>query len=76
LVIHGETDNVVPFSCSQEILSLIPHARAVGIGDKLGQVPNLKFGHQWFEYFDVKVWVGVIEEFMKEQSSGNDKAKL
>ncbi|KXN92265.1 hypothetical protein AN958_08718 [Leucoagaricus sp. SymC.cos] len=67
LVIHGENDSVVPFFCNREILALIPHARAVGIGNARGQVPSLKFGHQWFEYFDVKVWVGVVEEFMKTQ---------
>ncbi|KAJ3573438.1 hypothetical protein NP233_g2436 [Leucocoprinus birnbaumii] len=75
LVIHGMNDRVIPFAYSEEILSLIPHARAVGIGNKRGQVPSLKFGHQWFEYFDVQVWVGVVEEFMG-QGGHAERTKL
>lgn len=71
LVIHGQNDQVIPFSCSTDILSLIPHAKAVAIGSARGEVPDLKFGHLWYEYFDITVWVGVFEEFMK---SGDRKS--
>ncbi len=58
---------MVPFFSSTDILSAIPHAKAVSIGPNRGQVPHLDFGHQWYEYFDIEVWVGVIEEWMKAE---------
>ncbi|KAF8521054.1 Alpha/Beta hydrolase protein [Gautieria morchelliformis] len=64
LVIHGREDVVVPFSYAEEILRSIPHARMVEIGSQRGQVPNYDFGHVWYEYFEVDVWVRVIEEFV------------
>ena len=68
LVFHGEIDQIVPFSSSKEILSLIPHAQFVSVGPNRGQLPNLKFGHQWFEYFNAGTWVDVIENFMEAGS--------
>ncbi|KAF9443346.1 alpha/beta-hydrolase [Macrolepiota fuliginosa MF-IS2] len=77
LVIHGQNDRIVPFSSSQEILSFIPHAESVSVGSKRGQVPNLDFGHQWFEYFGAQVWVDVMEVFMNTESGcGGTQAKL
>lgn len=73
LVIHGQKDLVVPFSCTTEIFSSIPHAKAVSIGPNHGQVPNLDFGHQWYEYFDIEIWVGVFEEWMKMEGRGGAK---
>lgn len=45
----------------------------VSVGDKKGQIPNEDFGHHWYEYFDVGVWVDAIEVFLGE---GQEKAKL
>ncbi|KAF7322332.1 Hydrolase-4 domain-containing protein [Mycena chlorophos] len=66
LVIHGTLDRIVPPSCGEEILRRIPWARSLDIdpaGNKRGTVPNVAFGHSWYEYFDVRVWVDVIEGF-------------
>lgn len=38
----------------------------VEVGCTPGQVPNLDFGHHWFEYFDIQVWHDVVERFMGE----------
>lgn len=67
LVIHGELDEIVPFSCGQEILRRIPCARMVEIGKRPGQVENYAFGHHWFEYFDIRVWHDVVETFLTSQ---------
>lgn len=64
-MIHGQIDQVIPFSCAQEILQRIPWARLVEIGERPGQVPDYAFGHHWFEYFDVRVWRDVLEEFLR-----------
>jgi len=64
LVVHGKRDQVVPYSESKKILRRIPWAREVSVGTCRGQVPNLEFGHHWFEYFSAEVWTGVIEEFL------------
>ncbi|KAF9261425.1 alpha/beta-hydrolase [Marasmius fiardii PR-910] len=66
LVLHGEKDTIVPISCGQELLQRIPWSRSLQIGDRPGEVPSLGFGHQWFEYFDPKVWVGVVETFLND----------
>ena len=68
-MIHGREDLVVPFSYGEEILRSLPHARIVEIGSQRGQVPNYDFGHLWYEYFEVDVWVGVIEVFVDEEES-------
>ncbi|KAI0791723.1 Alpha/Beta hydrolase protein [Abortiporus biennis] len=64
LVIHGENDYIVPPECSASILRAIPWARKVQVGPKRGMIPSEKFGHQWWDYFDVNVWVWVIEVFL------------
>nr|GAT45820.1 predicted protein [Mycena chlorophos] len=67
LVIHGTLDRIVPPSCGEEIVRRIPWARSLEIdpaGNTRGTVPNVAFGHSWYEYFDVQVWVDVIEEFV------------
>ncbi|KAG7092932.1 hypothetical protein E1B28_009237 [Marasmius oreades] len=68
LILHGEKDAIVPISCGQELLQRIPWARSVQVGDRPGEVPSLGFGHQWFEYFDPEVWVGVVETFLDAKS--------
>ena len=67
LVIHGQEDITIPFSFGEEIFRSLPHARIVEIGSQRGQVPNYDFGHLWYEYFEVDVWVGVIEVFVDEE---------
>ncbi|KAF8077745.1 Alpha/Beta hydrolase protein [Lyophyllum atratum] len=64
LVVHGELDEVVPFSCGQEILERIPWAKPVKVGEAPGQVESFAFGHHWFEYFAIQVWHDVVEEFL------------
>lgn len=64
LVIHGVLDTVVPFTCGEEILRMLPTARLVPIGTRPGAVPSYQFGHAWFEYFDIEVWKSVFETFM------------
>lgn len=66
LVIHGKEDRIVPNYCGDEILQRIPWAKMVEVGCTPGQVPNLDFGHHWFEYFDIQVWHDVVERFMGE----------
>ncbi|KAJ7224114.1 hypothetical protein GGX14DRAFT_350824, partial [Mycena pura] len=46
----------------QDTVRRIPGARLIKLGNSPGQVPSLafKFGHQWFEYFDVSVWYNVV----------------
>lgn len=73
LVIHGERDAVVPFWMGQEVCERIPSARFIEVGDHPGQVENLAFGHNWYEYFDVRVWHDVIETFLSITKS---KARL
>ena len=65
LVIHGTLDGVVPYSFSQEILQKVPWARRVEVGSRRGQIPHYDFGHQWYGYFDVETWRGVIEVFLE-----------
>ena len=72
LIIHGKLDNIVPFYCSEEIAQLIPHARFVEVGSKPGQIPDLQFGHHWWEYFDERVWRDVVDVFI----GGSAKARL
>ncbi|KAJ7492000.1 Alpha/Beta hydrolase protein [Mycena latifolia] len=65
LVIHGLQDGVIPFPCAEEMLRRIPGARFVEQGNQPGQVPNLAFGHHWFEYFDLSVWYNVVEAHLR-----------
>ena len=56
----------MPYGKCEEILGALPHADMVKVGEKRGQVPSLEFGHGWFEYFRVEVWMGVLEAFMDD----------
>jgi hypothetical protein len=64
LVIAGSLDRVVPQYKGEEILRLIPSAVAPMIGTGPGMIPSDKFGHAWWEYFDIAVWRDVIESFL------------
>lgn len=46
----------------------IPWARFIEEGNEPGQVPTLSFGHNWYEYFDAKVWQDVVDNFMKDMA--------
>lgn len=74
MIIHGELDQILPFSNVQEFLRLIPWARVVSVGDAPGSVPALRFGHDWVEYFDPQVWCSVFEAFLQARWTG--KARL
>ncbi|KAJ7117846.1 Alpha/Beta hydrolase protein [Mycena epipterygia] len=65
LVIHGQQDQVIPFRCAEEMLRRIPGARFLELGNKPGQVPSLAFAHQFFEYFDLKVWYNVFDTHLR-----------
>ncbi|KAF7967315.1 hypothetical protein HWV62_34713 [Athelia sp. TMB] len=56
----------------EEIAQLIPHARFVEVGSQPGQIPDLRFGHHWWEYFDERVWRDVVDVFI----GGSTKARL
>ncbi|KAG5220167.1 Haloacetate dehalogenase H [Salix suchowensis] len=74
LIIHGSADRVVPYYCGEEIHRLMPWAQTVQVGSEPGQLPSLEFGHNWYEYFDIKVWRDVFETFLR--SSGDQKPRL
>ncbi|KAL0577095.1 hypothetical protein V5O48_004887 [Marasmius crinis-equi] len=76
LVIHGKKDSIVPFSSGEELLQRIPWARGLTVGNQPGEVPSLAFGHQWFEYFDAAVWVGVVEGFMNGKPTTPEWSRL
>jgi len=69
MVIHGQLDAIVPFYCAEEIMQRFPSAKFVEIGARPGQIPNLGFGHHWFEYFDIQVWHDVITKFLGEPNT-------
>ncbi|KAK7040868.1 hypothetical protein VNI00_009464 [Paramarasmius palmivorus] len=66
LVIHGELDQVIPFSAAQTILGRIPSAQFLRAGTERGELPTLRFGHHWYEYFDPEIWRDVLEVFMSK----------
>ncbi|KAG1756315.1 Alpha/Beta hydrolase protein [Suillus paluster] len=74
MIIHGELDQILPFSNVQGFLKIIPWARTVPVGDGTGSVPHHRFGHDYIEYFDPQVWYGVFEAFL--QLRGGEKARM
>ncbi|KIJ69141.1 hypothetical protein HYDPIDRAFT_36229 [Hydnomerulius pinastri MD-312] len=74
LVIHGELDQIVPFSNAQGFLDIIPWARMIPTGNAPGTIPHRRFGHNWIEYFPPEVWYAAIEAFLG--SNGSAKARL
>lgn len=64
LIIHGKLDAIVPFYCGEELTRLIPHAQFVDVGLQPGQIPDLDFGHHFWEYFDERVWRNVVDVFL------------
>lgn len=74
MIIHGELDQIVPFSNVQTFLRLIPWARVVPVGDAPGSVPTLRFGHDWIEYFNPQVWYDVFNVFL--QARCGEKTRL
>ncbi|KAJ3920859.1 Alpha/Beta hydrolase protein [Lentinula edodes] len=69
LVIHREKDAIVPFSSGTNLRQVIPQASFIQTGPQPGQVPNLAFGHHWWEYFDIEVWVKVFETFLSSREN-------
>ncbi|KAJ3903829.1 Alpha/Beta hydrolase protein [Lentinula edodes] len=69
LVIHGEKDAIVPFSSGTNLRQVIPQVSFIQTGPQPGQVPNLAFGHHWWEYFDIEVWVKVFETFLSSREN-------
>ncbi|KAF9227748.1 alpha/beta-hydrolase [Gyrodon lividus] len=74
LIIHGELDQIVPFSYAQGFLDLIPWARLIPIGDTPGTMPHNRFGHNWIEYFTTELWYEAIEAFL--ESNRSTRARL
>lgn len=76
LVIHGTLDRIVHYSESEYILRGIKHARRVAVGGPRG-VPTDAYGHAWYEYFDIPLWVEILEKFLEDRDEGKDaKARL
>lgn len=71
LIIHGELDNVLPFSSVKTTLAIVPHAKLVQVGTKPGQIDSLDFGHNWYEYFEVERWRQVFESFFGTVNEGD-----
>jgi len=69
-------DRILPFYGQDQILSLYPSARAIEVGSSAGQVPHLAFGHAWYEYFDIDVWVNVVEKFLEEKGGVKTRSRL
>lgn len=64
VIIHGKLDQVVPFSCADYLLEKMPRSRMIEVGNLPGQVPHLDFGHNWFDYFDIRVWDDVFRQIL------------
>ncbi|KIK58149.1 hypothetical protein GYMLUDRAFT_45343 [Collybiopsis luxurians FD-317 M1] len=64
LVIHGELDQIIPYSAGRDIPSYIPSAKFMSIGRGAGQVYSPTFGHCWFQYFNINMWREVLERHM------------
>ncbi|WFD34867.1 hypothetical protein MCUN1_001711 [Malassezia cuniculi] len=57
LIIHGRLDQVVDYSESEELARLLPNATR----HFPAACPDGRFGHMWFEYFDVeRDWVAPL----------------
>ncbi|KAG6878976.1 hypothetical protein C0992_006111 [Termitomyces sp. T32_za158] len=67
LVIHGNTDRVIPRRCGKDIQARIRGAVFLESGPRPGQVPSLDFGHSWYEYFDIEVWRNVVNSFIDDE---------
>jgi pimeloyl-ACP methyl ester carboxylesterase len=64
LILHGTIDSVVHSSEGVILRELLPHATVLEVGEGPRKVPSLEFGHLWWEYFDVEIWVRVVEGFL------------
>ena len=76
LVIHGKSDRVIHYAESDYIMRGIAHARrlTVDASRKIpGSIPTDEFGHFWYHYFDIDVWLGVIETFVDDPPTGRSK---
>ena len=74
LVIHGKLDRVIHYAESEHIMRGITHARRVTVDHSRmvpGSIPTDQFGHLWFHYFDIDLWLGVIETFLDDFSTEN-----
>ncbi|KAJ3998680.1 Alpha/Beta hydrolase protein [Lentinula boryana] len=69
LIIHGEKDAIVPFSNAAKLLREIAQASFIQTGFEPGQIPTLAFGHHWWEYFDIEVWINIIETFLSSREN-------
>ncbi|KAF5349452.1 hypothetical protein D9757_012427 [Collybiopsis confluens] len=64
LVIHGELDQIIPYSAGRDIPAHITTAKFMSIGPAPGQVYTPTFGHFWFQYFNIDMWREVLERHM------------
>ncbi|GAA93440.1 uncharacterized protein L969DRAFT_581954 [Mixia osmundae IAM 14324] len=62
LVIHGEADIAVFYSERKDVLAGIAHAESF-------KTPSTRYGHNFFDYFDVAFWASGIGEFLDRPGS-------
>ncbi|EGF97483.1 uncharacterized protein MELLADRAFT_85326 [Melampsora larici-populina 98AG31] len=63
LSLHGQRDQIVGFKEQAKILEAIPHAQKAN-------VPDLKFGHMWYDYFGTEVWGKILVDFLDVDGRG------
>ncbi|KAF8340509.1 Alpha/Beta hydrolase protein [Cantharellus anzutake] len=70
LIIHGTKDEIVaPWHEGKDLADHIKHAQWLPIdpdGKIEGRVPSEEFGHAWWHYFEIEVWVRVVQTFTKD----------
>ncbi|KAF8336652.1 Alpha/Beta hydrolase protein [Cantharellus anzutake] len=70
LIIHGTKDEIItPWHEGKDVADHIRHAQWLPIdpdGKVEGSAPSEEFGHAWWHYFEIEVWVGVVQTFTKD----------
>lgn len=57
LSIHGTEDTVVPIEQQNALSECLPNL-------EICRLPDQRFGHMWYDYFDVRGWVKIIGDFL------------
>ncbi len=68
LIIHGTKDRIIHYAESNYLTKYLQNAIRIAIDPSRktpGSIPSADYGHSWYEYFDVQVWINVIQTFTK-----------